>query len=110
MKLRHIIAEFLADLTHAQHRANELSRRLSCQYRHDRLLRYFPVPNAELDEAVLTLRFAPREEEAAAAPAAGDAPPCPPEPHPLLALRLARGAVEAVTDRLARDVRGVDGS
>lgn len=56
--LRSIIAAFLADLTCAQHRANLLSERLSREYRNHTLLRFFPVPNALLEEAEITLRFA----------------------------------------------------
>jgi hypothetical protein len=56
--LRSIIAAFLADLTCAQHRANLLSEKLSWDYRNHTLLRFFPVPNALLEEAEVTLRFA----------------------------------------------------
>jgi hypothetical protein len=107
MKLRDAAAALLADLTHAQHRTNELSKRLSSKYRDDRLLRFFPVPNALLDEAVVTLHFALREAAAEAAePASETAPQHSGEAHPHLALRLARSIVAPVCANLARHLRG----
>jgi hypothetical protein len=107
MKLRDVVAEFLADLTRAQHRTNELSKRLSEKYRDDRLLRFFPVPNALLDEAVVTLRFAPRGPDGDAAPA-GPEPREPVQPHPHLALRLAHAVAAAVAAGVGRRLRADD--
>lgn len=62
-KLEEVIAAFLADLTRAQDGANELSKRMSERYRTDKLLRFFPVPNALLEEAEVELRFGVLEPE-----------------------------------------------
>ncbi|WP_315766950.1 MULTISPECIES: hypothetical protein [unclassified Bradyrhizobium] len=55
--LEAVIAEFLRDLTLAQDSANRLSARLSLKYRHHTILRFFPVPNALLDDVDVTFRF-----------------------------------------------------
>lgn len=68
-RLRDIIAAFLADLTVAQHLSNERSKWLANYYKHDKILRFFPVPNGLLDEATLTLRFLPLGMTADAEPA-----------------------------------------
>jgi len=56
-KLSDIMAAFLEDLTFAQNASNEYSTKLAEKYRDDKYLKYFPVPNGLLDEAVITLRF-----------------------------------------------------
>jgi hypothetical protein len=110
MNLRDVVTTLLSDLTLAQHRANELANQLGAKYRDDRLLRFFPVPNALLEEAVVTLRFAPRaSEQEAATPEAGPAPMRPGEPHPSLALRLATAIVAPVCALLAERLRGAQG-
>jgi hypothetical protein len=110
MKLRDIVAEFLADLTRAQHRTNELSKRLSDRYRNDRLLRFFPVPNALLDEASVTLRFAPIESGAGAVEETPEAPSSSVELHPLLALRMAQAIAAPALKSLAQRLRAGHGA
>lgn len=73
--LRTIIAMLLADLTCAQNSANQLSAALSEKYRVHPVLRFFPVPNALLNEAEFTLRLAFREEAIGA-----DSIACVPDP------------------------------
>lgn len=113
-ELKDTIAAFLAALTRAQHDANRLSKKLSERYRHDTVLRYFPVPNALLDNVEAVLRFAVVET---APPEAGEAEE--PGNERLLvdgqsavapALKAARAALGALADELSRgrDAGGQD--
>lgn len=67
-KLSEIMAAFLADLNYAQDSSNEYSKELAFKYRDDKFLKYFPVPNGLLDEAVITLRFMTEGTESAPPP------------------------------------------
>jgi hypothetical protein len=102
--LRSIIATILADLTCAQNSANELSASLSRKYRVHPLLKFFPVPNALLDEADITLRLA-FDGTPPGADGTPCAPPAPPEamrPSRLVAAELARQVSNLISRRLAK--------
>lgn len=88
-QLSHIIAAFLTDLTYAQDESNEYSKRLAPKYQKDEILRFFPVPNGVLTEAVVTLRFAPLE------PVASKPPPVQ------SAFTLSSRAIESLANALA---------
>lgn len=57
-KLGEIIGAILKNISVAQHISNKFSARLSRRYRQNDLLRYFPVPNAAVQEFDLGVHFA----------------------------------------------------
>ncbi|WP_446395585.1 hypothetical protein [Coleofasciculus sp. E1-EBD-02] len=60
--LHEILSSILIDITKAQHAANVFSRQLSKQYKDDKLLRSFPIPNALISTIDLTLRYGVSED------------------------------------------------
>ena len=64
-KLSEVVYSVLADLTFAQDKTNKLTRLLSAEYQRDKVLQYLPVPNADIEEVELTLRFAVTNEQLA---------------------------------------------
>jgi hypothetical protein len=60
--LHKILTTILIDITKAQHAANVFSRQLSRQYKDDKILRSFPVPNALISTIDINLKYGVSED------------------------------------------------
>lgn len=58
MDLHDIIGSILSDITSARNTSDLFSRKLVKYYEQDTLLRYFPVPRAEIKDITLEIKFA----------------------------------------------------
>lgn len=61
-RLNEILTTILVDITKAQHAANVFSCQLSRQYKDDKILRSFPVPNALISTIDINLKYGVSED------------------------------------------------
>lgn len=106
-KLSDIMAAFLEDLTYAQDASNVYSTKLAAKYRDDKYLKYFPVPNGLLDEAVITLRFMADGTESGSTDTRSHRSR---EPSDSLVLRLSIAIARVVGEAIASHLEKGDGA
>lgn len=67
-KLSEVITAILSSLNNAQHQSNKRSRSLADSYRNDEIMKFFALPNAQLAEADITLKYAIKSVQKTASP------------------------------------------